>query len=1097
MLGLVRLAAIRELRGGWRLLLVAAAVLCFAAALSALPLVYRTTTADLALRELLEQSPDAVQFSNHARSGRPPERSDSAAVDAAAQQARSEHLGRFDGLVGETRRMSETPLSVVRWKRTDNGLNEAMPGYLLTAEAVREHTRLTDGEWAAQSAKEIGPGAAIPVMIGADLAKAIGLSIGSTLSWPYPLEAVVAGIIEPLADDLLVFHDRDAWFDLQFNIGIGGDEQPYFSVFIEEDVLISALGGLPEAPDLLHQLRTRLHPQTLTSDDVEPAIERLHAYLQQLKQLEGGSASALLQPTLEHFQRQASFSGGQSLIAGLQLIAVAMFAVALVGRRIAARTADDRERLAARGARAWQQAATQAMLGLWIAAPAALLGAPLAAFALHHAGALNAVSRVSGGAPLDTRLTPEAWLLALAGALAAWLAFTAPAWLEARRRVDLRERGRPQRQSLIQRAWLDLALLALAAVLFLQFRSQAAGGALSAFEGGGINPVLMLSPGLLLLGAALVLIRIAPRLVDLAARVLGRTSAPTWFLLALQTAARRPAAAMSMIVLVAFISAVGLISASYAATIRETEEDRIRYTVGSDVRGVSIGSNLANSGLTRVTEPLDSRIGVVAASAGYRGIGNIGGDRSGSRVVLLGLQSERMRELIELDPSQLRMSGDDLLAAIERERGPLGHPIPAGAEALVLSTRVDPEHADLEVFARLLDRHGRIIERKFIGGIGNDWSRLRASLSSTVQRPLEAPLRLAAIILRPMARVVRAPTGTIWFDQLRAETDAGEIVVEAFEAGAPWRAPLAVAGGDRAEIVSQRPRAGNGSLAYTWTQLEANDELIIVRESPNIPVRAVIDRESLAAADFQIGDVVPVSVGGAAIPVQITAVVDYFPTLNPAQGGFLVADLSALRGASLVAASRAVLPITEVWAAAPTAAMRSVVGELMDVVYLSSVVLNAEQALDEARSDPFRSGGIAALFVVGFLGLLMMGATTLFLTLAAEGRERAREFALLQTMGYGRLSMRLQAAVEVGLILTVGAAAGIALGRAVAGALLGSLQVTEEGVRAAPPMVISVDWLVAALGIAALAACAMAGVLFVARWVEARDAAALLRDWED
>ena len=724
---------------------------------------------------------------------------------------------------------------------------------------------------------------------------------------------------------------------------------------------------------------------------------------------------------------------------------------------------------------------------------------------MHYAGLLGAIARVSGGELLDTRITGEAWLLAVGGAIAAWLAFAAPAWLEARRRVDLRERGRPQRQSLIQRAWLDVALLILAAVLFLQFRSQATGGALAAFEGGGINPVLMLSPGLLLLGAALVLIRIAPRLLNQLARALGRTRTPTWCLLALQTAARRPAAAMSMIALVAFITAVGLVSATYAATIRDTEEQRIRYTVGSQLRGVSIGSNLANSSAARVTEPLDSRSGVEAASAAYRGIGNIGGDQTGSRVILLGVQTERLDDLVQLDDAQLGMPAAELLAAIVREPGRPGQPLPEDAAALRVWARTEPDNTNLELFARVLDRYGRVTERKFTAeqgsGAGMDlsgeWRELRASLEASVSRPLEGPLRLAAIILRPAARVVRAPTGSIWLDDLRAETPNGEALVEPFERGAPWRSAIGVAGGDRIEFTSGGARQGATALRYAWSGLGANDELLIVRESPNLPVRAAIDRESLDEAGLALGDIAPIVVGGAAIPVRIGAVVDYFPTLNPAQGGFVVADLAALRAAALVAASRAVLPVTEVWAAAAGDSVRAVVGQLLDDVYLSSVVLDAQLLLDDARSDPFRSGGIAALFVVGFLGLLLMGATTLFLTLAAEGRERAREFALLQTIGYGHAAMRLQAAVEVLLVLLIGVAAGIGLGRAVAGALLGFLEVTAEGVRAAPPMTVSIDWLVASLGVAALALCALAGVGLVARWVAARDAAAMLREWED
>ena len=1098
MFGLVRLAAIRELRGGWRLLLIASAVLIFAAALSSLPIVYSATSADLALNETIEQSPRAVKHTNHSRSRRPPTSADVAAVDAVAARARATHLAPVGPIVGETRRMSETPQAGMRWLRVDTGFEEALPGYLLTAEELRANARLVDGRWSVQTADEVDANAPIPVMAGAELAETVGFEVGTVLQWGGALELEIVGLLEPPADDLLAFHDTDIWFDLQRDISLGGAELLYFSLFIEQDVLLGTLPQRAAGITLLHQMRTRLDPTVMNSDDVGQVVEALRAYTQELNQLENGAASALMLPVLEDFQRRAEFSSGQSLLAGLQLVAVALFAVALVGRRVAARTADDRERLAARGARAWQQAATQAMLGLWIAAPAAVLGAPLAAFALHHAGALNAVARVSGGVALDTRLTTEAWLLALGGALAAWVAFAAPAWFDARRRVDdLRERGRPQRRSIIQRAWLDVALLALAAVLFLQFRSQATGGALAAFEEGGINPLLMLSPGLLLLGAALVLIRVAPRVLNIIALAMARTRAPTWFLLAFQTAARRPAAAMSMIVLVAFITAVGLISATYSATIRNTEEERIRYAVGSEVRGVSIGGNLSNSAVGRVTEPLDSRAGVEAASAAYRGIGSIGGDRSGSRVILLGVQTERMQELIDLDAVDLGMSGPDLLAAIEREPGSPGQPIPDDANALVVWARTEPSNSNLELYARVLDRYGRVTERKFFGAVGTEWSEIRASVASTAQRPLDRPLRLAALILRPEAKIVRAPTGTFWLDDMRIETDDGFVSLEPFDSGAPWRSAIGIAGGDRVELLPEAARQGDAALAYAWTGLEANDELLIVRESPNLPVRAALDRATLIAGDLQIGDIVPILVGGAAVPIRITAVVDYFPTLNPAQGGFVIADIAALRVASVVAASRAVLPVTEVWATTSSPAMRGVVRDLMDEVYLSSVVLDAERSLEEAQSDPFRSGGIAALFVVGFLGLLVMGATTLFLTLASDGQDRAREFALLQTMGYGRVSMRLQAAVEVVLVLIIGVALGVALGRAVAGALLGFLQVTAEGVRAAPPMSVSVDWVVAALGITVLVACGLAGVMLVARWVEARDASSLLRDWED
>ena len=1077
LLRLLRLAALRELRGGWLLMLAAASLLIIAAGLVALPLVFRAASADLALRELIEQSPRGATFADHARAFRPAAVDDFDAVQSTAAEIRTRHLEQFEGLLGETRRIMETPRSFARFTRLDNGINESLLAYLMSFEQLEVHSRLLRGEWAR------GPHEAV---IGSELASDLSLGVGSTVTFSDEREFVITGIVEPAAVDVsgvLAFHYTDVWFDLQINITQGGAEEPYFGLFVSE----ASLEGFG-AP-VTHRMRTELGTEALNSDQVDDAIEALSAWQQQLSRLEGGSAGTVLLGALRSFARQAHFSAGQSLLAGLQIAAVAMFGVALVGRVMAQRTRVDRERLAARGARPWQQAGAQAMLGGVAAIPAALLGAPLAAFALSHAGRLEAVARVSGGEPFDTRLTWEAWGLAVAGAVIAWIAFASPAWFDARRRENQRVAvGRPQQQSLFQRAWLDVALLALAAVLFFQFESEASGGALAAFESGGMNPVLMLSPGLLLLGAALTIMRVAPRVWSLVATALSRAPIPSWLYLGVLNVSRNPTGPMLLTALVAFITAVGLISATYASTIRTVERTRIDYEVGSDLRGVSIGGNLSNSTVGRVTEPLDRREGI-SSGAAYRGIGSIGGDRDGSRVILLALQTDRLDETVVLDESLLGLPAAELLVAIAREPGRAGQELPEGSDALTLRVRSDPGNSNLELAARIIDGHGQVQMRQFrtstTSVVDGEWNTLRTSLAGLTQ-----PVRIAALVLRPQARVVRAPTGTLFLDDLTAHIGDTSVGVELFDEPAPWLTASGGAGEDRIGFEG-------GRLEYHWSQLEAADERIIVRESPNLPVNAAMDRTSMESADLNVGDVVPIVLNNASIPVRITAAVDYFPTLNPAQGGFLVADLLALRSAASVAAVQAVLPITEVWAVAQTDSARLIASGLLDSVYLSSTVLDAEEQIAVAEEDPFRSGGAAALFVVGFIGLLIVGSAAMVFTLAAAGGERAREFALMRTVGAGSAGLTSQAAVEVALTLIAGVALGFGLGRAVADALLAFLDVTVEGVAAAPPTALSVDWVLAGIGVGVVVACAVLGTTAIARWATSREAAPLLREGAD
>ena len=1074
---LLRLAALRELRGGWALMLAASALLTIAAALVALPLVFRAAAADLALRETISQSTRAVHFADQSRSGRPADHDDFDAVIAQSRAIETRHLAWRPGFVGDSRRMMETPRRFARFTRLDNGVDESLLAYLMSFEELQRHARVVRGEWA----QAVGE-----VVIGAQLSEKLAIGVGSEVRFGDQQRFLVVGVIEPVLDDVsrvLALHYTDIWFDLQTNITPSGAEEPYFGLFASPQTLIEV--GAP----ITHRIRTEFDTRALTSDDVDAAVASLDAWRQQLRRLEGGAASTLLLPTLQRFAREAQFSAGQSLLAGLQVAAVAMFGVALIGRVMAQRTRVDRERLAARGAKPWQQAGAQAVLGGLAAVPAACLGAPLAAFTLRHAGRLDAVARVSGGEPFDTRLSWEAWALAVGGALIAWAAFAAPAWFDARQRESPRvAAGRPRRRSLIQRAWLDVALLALAAVLFLQFESEASGGALAAFESGGMNPVLMLSPGLLLLGAALTVMRLAPRVWSAVARTLANLPTPSWLYLGVLTVARNPGGPMLLTALTAFVTAVGLISATYAATIRDVERERIVYEVGADLRGVSIGGNLSNSTVARVTEPLDRRAGIEAAAA-YRGIGAIGGDREGSRVVMLGLQTSRIAETAALDEQLLGLPAEALLAAIAREPGRAGQALPDGAEALAVRIRSEPGNSNLEIAARVIDARGQVHMRPFrtntASTVGGEWETLEAQLTGLAQ-----PLRLAAMVLRPQARVVRAPTGTLLIEALTAYVDGGAIAVDEFDAPGPWIPASGGAGEDRIVFTG-------GNLEYRWSQLDASDERIIVRESPNLPVNAAMDRRTMQRANLDIGGIVPIGLNHVSIPVRITAAIDYFPTLNPAQGGFLVADLLALRSAALVAAVQAVLPITEVWARADTPAAAAITTELLNDVYLSSAVLNAEAGIAAAESDPLRSGGAAALFVVGFIGLLVVGSAALVFTMAAAGGERAREFALMRTVGSGRGGLTAQAAVEVGLVLIAGIGLGFGLGRAVAGALLAFLDVTTEGVAAAPPTVLSVDWTLAGAGVGVVVVCAILGTAAIARWATGREAAPLLREGAD
>ena len=127
-------------------------------------------------------------------------------------------------------------------------------------------------------------------------------------------------------------------------------------------------------------------------DDVRSTRVGMESFSLALRGSPGTSASIPLVRLLRRFELEERFSETPVLVVALQMAAVAVFAVALLGADFARRSQRDRVRLRSRGASAWQEFRVQGVVGLLISLPAVGLSAPLAAFALSQAGRTSALA---------------------------------------------------------------------------------------------------------------------------------------------------------------------------------------------------------------------------------------------------------------------------------------------------------------------------------------------------------------------------------------------------------------------------------------------------------------------------------------------------------------------------------------------------------------------------------------------------------------------------------------------------------------------------------------------------------------------------------
>ena len=209
-------------------------------------------------------------------------------------------------------------------------------------------------------------------------------------------------------------------------------------------------------------------------------------------------------------------------------------------------------------------------------APAAVLGPLIAGEALRYV-------RPGGSGDLSTAggNTTLVWAAAAATAAGCLVAMVAPTLRGAGTYVaDMAARSRPNRAASVQRASVDLVLVALAVLAWVQLRRYASplagsGGRL------GLDPLLVAAPTLGVLAGAVLALRVLPPLTRFAERFVDRRPW-TATMFGMWQAGRRPHA--GPVLLLALAVGGSTLAWSLISTGERSQVEQAGHTVGADLR---------------------------------------------------------------------------------------------------------------------------------------------------------------------------------------------------------------------------------------------------------------------------------------------------------------------------------------------------------------------------------------------------------------------------------------------------------------------------------------------------------------------------------
>ncbi|MGC4896504.1 FtsX-like permease family protein [Micromonospora sp. DT31] len=780
---------------------------------------------------------------------------------------------------------------------------------------------------------------------------------------------------------------------------------------------------------------------------------------------------------VSHLDRLADRLGRADLVGRSALLTPLLLIVVLGGYAlvlVAALLNEDRRAqtalLRARGAARGQIAGLAAREATLVVAPALLLAPALTGQAVRLLGA-------------DLRLADgdlaQVWLVAVGAAVGCLLAMVVPAMRRAGTYVaDMATRSRPTRGAAVQRASVDVALVALAVLAWTQLRQYSS--PLAGADGGlGIDPLLAAAPILGVLAGGVIALRLLPPATRAAERFVDRRP---WnaTMFGMWQAGRRPHA--GPVLLLALAVGGSTLAWSLVASWERSQRDQAQHTVGADLR-LTERNGIAPAG----------RAGQLAAVPGldrvlpaWRDDVRLG--REARQATVVGLDAAGAQGMIRLDDAEGSASTAALLGRLAAARAaPVGGVLPAGATTLAgtLRTPVDSLYASPLVTVTAL----------FATDAGATW---RVPLGEA--RGAGPPVRFSV----PLPDAGGVPLRLVGFEAYGGEAinSTYRLLLDGLTLTGAGGAVLPLPVDGTWQVID--PVSGPGGLAKASpTRVDAQEnfrvqaELLqfmvvptarfaVVPQAADGPVPALVTPGVAAALSVHTGDTVKLSVAEVTLEVTVVGQVAAVPGTG---GDGVLLDLPTAT-TQLLQRSGGVRPVAEWWLRADSGGRAAAADALAAVG--GTVLLDRERVADDAARDPYWQGARTGLLAAA-LGSVLLALVGLAVDVWATTRRRLGELAVFHTLGANTRLLARSYLAEQTFLAAIGVGVGLLVGAAVAATMVPLVILTPAAGRPVPEAAFTLPWTPVGLTAAGLLLAALGFAAVITTGIRQRVAAVQLR----
>ena len=539
----------------------------------------------------------------------------------------------------------------------------------------------------------------------------------------------------------------------------------------------------------------------------------------------------------------------------------------------------------------------------------------------------------------------------------------------------------------------------------------------------------------------------------LALRLLARF-APAWLVVGLWRMGRNPLQYTWLVMLLVMVTGMGYLATTVGGTLSRSHEERVLYDVAADFR---IGG-LADTGRADALKERYLAIpGVTAAALSFRSDGRVGALGTGGRFDVFAVETSEFpymswyRDDFSVRPLVNVMQG----LHYDVRYGPIE--APEGISEL--GVWVKPEDSYGGISLRLVVRDARGGHATLPMGTLEtpEWQLKRAA----IPRWLPRPLQVVSVQIFELGFGPVGTPGSIVLDDLHGVTPTGETVpLHGFEDLGAWVSlATSLISEDAVEPANSQARSGEGAARFSFGK-ETDRGIRGFYHSPSGgPLPVVVSASLLEAADLRLLDETVVTIEGRLLPVVIRGAVDYFPTLDPGRGGFVLAEFDSLTHMLNMVSTNSPVGPSEMFLSQAPGTNVGVRDFVLRAARSPYDVRDREHMLAEIRLDPLITAGWRAMVLLslGIIGVTAgLGYATYLLSFA--GRSRS-EMGFLQAFGFTRRQILGLLSMEHLVVVVVGLGLGTWAGLQMSSSMVESVTVTDRGEQVLPPLILTTDWL--------------------------------------